>query len=1023
MAKLHIILTCDGGSGHKSAAAALRAKALAVNDVVQEINTTRTGWFRGGGLDISYRYDFLFYKGLLDLGPIATKYWDWAQRTSHIELLRFFASLRRLSSLSIPSFRYRTYHLLKDRLDINDHSEVIFHNTQPNCLQTLVFSIARYNREVKAYNLKHPGKPKNTVKLINHFTDMPTIQAKMFIEEIAKIDVADLNDAQFELHTRPPIVAIDNPSLFTEEELTLEYHKKAMQLYPNLYRELLPNTNRVKFIDGPIRSEFVFRKNNPAVKKDGITVKFTNESEYSDISASLNIGVGEFNPKGSHATIPLTEDTEIVSLMLGSQASIEGTLGVVKEEIKFANESSKTKYLFVYCGENKPREGLVLYGQVLKIAKKINTDPLSRIRIIPLSNQPASTIADVYSLADRVITRPGGISIMEIEAVVKKGKIFVFTELSKLAKLSNRLLSRSYEMLQEKFSKQESEQRFADLIAWEHGNALHAQNACKDSSGRTRIVPVNVYSFRNELEFFNKKEKIAHLISNQQYIQAFEELNTHPALNAFILTGNDPGVDLACLVEITQLYDQIGQKLSDLILKHKALETLENGPKDTLKLITAVRNTISTQLNEHVLPSKILKEVALRIGDVKRSLKTSIDTVRTSDIKNKSVIIRALERISRAFLNFFRFIFRLKPEYEPTAGLDKIQKDITSAIKRPSMSKIAQYCDESTPEPLTESQKEALQWTTVDKIIAELLQENPTQKNKLFIVRKEKYPALAYDFLYCGSADVNASECYRIGNKFSQGIAGLTSFLQNRLGATAVMKEHPFVENTEELHCLKKMGLYLGDGEHPDHEAHELSAWISIQKYVPGESLHDYSIQKKSGLFVEYKIFTEEKKIKIAVALATGLKNLMENGITHFDIAPPNIIMQEHETGQITATFIDFGEAQMKDHPRLRMKKEAVSYYAAPELIEADRLHEVGTVREYPCSDKSEIYALGIILKDLCIDPNLTEKMTHTRPEMRPSIDEVIAFLSPPLSPSDEVDAIHQTALTETETSSLAPRI
>ena len=39
MNKFHIILTCDGGNGHRSTAEALRAKAIADGDQVKVINS------------------------------------------------------------------------------------------------------------------------------------------------------------------------------------------------------------------------------------------------------------------------------------------------------------------------------------------------------------------------------------------------------------------------------------------------------------------------------------------------------------------------------------------------------------------------------------------------------------------------------------------------------------------------------------------------------------------------------------------------------------------------------------------------------------------------------------------------------------------------------------------------------------------------------------------------------------------------------------------------------------------------
>jgi len=90
--------------------------------------------------------------------------------------------------------------LLQNKTDIDQYSEVLFHNTQPNCIQALVFFIARYNREVKQYNQDNPHVlQKNTVKLVNHFTDMPTRQAEIFIEEMKKIDSSDLYPKSLEM--------------------------------------------------------------------------------------------------------------------------------------------------------------------------------------------------------------------------------------------------------------------------------------------------------------------------------------------------------------------------------------------------------------------------------------------------------------------------------------------------------------------------------------------------------------------------------------------------------------------------------------------------------------------------------------------------------------------------------------------------------------------------------------------------------------------------------------------------------
>ncbi len=1021
MPRLHIILTCDGGAGHKSAAEALRAEALAANDTAVVINTTRTGWFSGGGLDITYEYDHLFPAGLVDLGPFATRWWDWAQRNSQVELLRFFANLRKLSVLSIPSFRHRTYCLLKERQDIDTYTDVIFHNTQPNCLQALVFSVARYNREINAYNEENPGPRRNTVRYVNHFTDMPTLHAEMFIEEIAKINVSDLNDAQFELRTRPPIIENKYPSLLTSNDYESIYHKKTKKFYPNLYLDLLDNQTRVKFVDGPIRSEFLLRKDSPALRQDGICIQFKDQQEFARLNNSLSNTMSAFDPIQSNSTIPLDEDVEVVSLMLGSQASIEGTLSLVQEELTVVSASHKVKYVFVFCGENRPQDGLVLYQKVLDIAETVNKAPDSLIRILPLTNQPGKMIANLYSLADRVITRPGGISIMEIEAVAKRANIFVFTELSKLDKLFNTMLNRSVEDLEQQYSLEKSYKRFSDLVAWEAGNALHAQNACKDISGRTRVVPVNVYTFRKELTLMNKKERIVDLLNKQQYSVAFDELSSDAALNAFFMTGDDVGVDLACLVEVSQLYRHLCLELSDLIQKNKSLVGLKNGPQDTLDMITMGSHAIVERLMKNEEPVCVLKDALSQTAQIKGSLDHAIKAVKKSNIENKGHIIMGLEFLSRAFLNFFRFIFRLKPAYEPIDELKNIRKDIFAAINRPSMSKLELSDDDKALlyQPLVDTDVNKLQWSALDRIIANIIQTAPLQKHKTFRIKKEDYPELMQDFLYCGRADGDEPSLYAICKTLGRGYWGVTSFLQNRHGTSAVMKEYfPIVRRgivpvseSNELRSLNKMHVlihhdkcsYLGEDYSSDY--------ISIQKYIPGQTLKRYLMQDNLSWFQTKKVLSDSKKYRLSVSIAVGLKHLIDKGITHGDIHSDNLLIQENGEHEISSTFVDFGLSQMEKYPRLNYKPDVPPNISAPELLRARRLHEEqehGGVTgsdnwlEYPYSDKSDIYSLGILFKDLGIDPTLTQKMTAEKVDDRPNINEVLSTLADQLNALEE---------------------
>ena len=270
---------------------------------------------------------------------------------------------------------------------------------------------------------------------------------------------------------------------------------------------------------------------------------------------------------------------------------------------------------------------------------------------------------------------------------------------------------------------------------------------------------------------------------------------------------------------------------------------------------------------------------------------------------------------------------------------------------------------------------------------------------------------MQHDFLYCG-ASAEASSSYLIGMEPGRGGSGIISFLQNRLGEPAVMKEHftmyegkvlPDDESSKEFDCLKKMGMLIGHYKCTHHDEHYSSESISLQAYIPGEALHHYLIQDDTGPLVKYKLLTEEKKIKVGIALARGLKNVLDKGITHGDVTPKNIQIQENAKAQITATFIDFGLSQIEKSPLLYEQREFANYYEAPELLQACHLHKQGMPQAYPYSDKSDIYALGVIFKDIGIAPNLARKMTHKNPKMRPDIKEVMAALSKELKTLEEM--------------------
>ncbi|KAI0119715.1 hypothetical protein F4814DRAFT_447532 [Daldinia grandis] len=72
------------------------------------------------------------------------------------------------------------------------------------------------------------------------------------------------------------------------------------------------------------------------------------------------------------------------------------------------------------------------------------------------------------------------------------------------------------------------------------------------------------------------------------------------------------------------------------------------------------------------------------------------------------------------------------------------------------------------------------------------------------------------------------------------------------------------------------------------------------------------------------------QKMNMTIDISLGLRAIHDAGMTHGDIKPANIIIQEHKNRQIVAKFIDFGGAASSDTSRPGMRTET---WSAPEVI------------------------------------------------------------------------------------------
>ena len=621
MKALDIILTSDGGNGHKAAADAIAVKSRKSEREFTITNVTSENWY-----DYELKLGFkLPVKLPFNLSTSMTALWDWSQRKGYIEILRVITALRNVAFLCGPIFRSKTYELIKEQNDNKIYDQITFHNTQPICLKYILQAVAKYNKEVLSYNkLNKHSKPQ--IIFINHFTDMPSWQATMFINELRSLDAELLDHANFILYSKTPALNISQEelALLSEEELGELHHVEMARLYPKLYQKLLKDSSgeyiyRVKFVDGPIRQEFIDRKEYPATKKELLPIIFAEESEYSNVRQILMRELSSFSSPTRTAKIQLNPSAYITTVMLGSQASINGTLELLHENIssitkQLNTDTDRSHYIFVFCGKNDPSNGFVLYGKVLELALNAHKTTRGKLKIIPLSNQPSAIIAQLYSVADLIVTRPGGISIMEIEAVAKKAKVLIFTELSRLQRGISKLLSLcrflNITKLMDYFSGSDVKTLLKSLVVWEAGNAEHISNIMRDENGLSKVAYVNIYNYQHELELFKLKEKIIKHVDEHNYLAAFYVLKSNQKLNKFFASGHGSVVDLACLSIVhTNL-----QSLQNIIVKFSESKKIQI-TSDALALVSLKINEILNRVEIHLSKGYIPLEVLQYMQD------------------------------------------------------------------------------------------------------------------------------------------------------------------------------------------------------------------------------------------------------------------------------------------------------------------------------------------------------------------------------------------------------------------------
>lgn len=342
------------------------------------------------------------------IGNWAIENWNAQQKREDVQALNDYLKYHWVDEWVFGAIRFFAFLYQLSKYDVDT-----IVTTQPLGTKALIRAVRVRNWFNRCFR---PSKTQIKIHMV--MTELPTARTDNFFPQVKGL--CDADKAVFKLVTMKPLVKYGQSDEAFWQECTGLSLKKGEVIYD------IPPVRKA-FVD-IAAAEVDPNEVEPGKDIPQLTVKYDTANDELDLMASAT-GLPLHGDKGK-VTFDIQPQDKVVTLMLGGQACVGATKQYVRGLIKHLGrkDTDYDQYVYVFCGKHKKGDD-TLFKQVHDIVAEARAKgKLSKnMHVVPLSYQGDTEIAPIMARSDMTITKSGGLTAMEINAIVNAKKIFLHT--------------------------------------------------------------------------------------------------------------------------------------------------------------------------------------------------------------------------------------------------------------------------------------------------------------------------------------------------------------------------------------------------------------------------------------------------------------------------------------------------------------------------------------------------------------------------------------------------------------------